>query len=107
MGKKSIPDKIIFAIDIEGERCGYYFNNSPYSIVERKMSKIFTVGLITYKEIKIEDHTHCSGEMDADDFFYKLGKSSIKPDIFYSLFIDHGKKFLPKFIKWEYVKKII
>ena len=107
------PDTVSFCIDLEKEKVGYYFNNSPDFIHERFMSKIFTVSLVSYDEKLYDDKTYCSGEIDADEFFDKLKNSKIKADTFFKLFLDHGQKFLPVFKKWEpingkeYAKKII
>ena len=99
--KNPDPDKIYFCVDIEKERTGYYFNNAPGKIPERSMNKVLTINLISYNEIIENDNTYCSGEMDMNEFFDKLKNSRIKPDTFIGLFLDHGKKFLPEFKKWE------
>lgn len=103
--EKKAAATVSFCLDFEKEKIGYYFDNAPSFIHERFMAKAFSVGLISYSERLLGDAKHCSGEIDADEFFDKLKKSNIKEESFFSLFLDHGKNFLPAFKKWESINK--
>lgn len=103
--KRPNADTVSFCLDFEKERIGYYFNNAPDFIRERFMTKAFSVGLVSYSERLLGDAKQCFGEIDIDEFFEKLKKSNIKEESFFSLFLDHGKNFLPAFKKWESINK--